>query len=223
MNDPMMREFPDVLALDVAFLEIERDARAIVDGVREAEGTWRAAPASWTVAECLDHLAVGNRVYLDAMRPAAARARTRGRLRRGPARPGLVGGWFVRWLEPPVTRRRTIAAPAKIRPRLGPTLASAAQDFIASHDAVRGFLREYAHLDLASVRFPNPFIRGVRFSLATGLHVIAAHERRHLWQARNVATDAASALAAELSRGMCSALEGRIQVWRRGMGAPHKH
>jgi len=29
----------------------------------------------------------------------------------------------------------------------------------------------------------NPFIRGVRFSLATGLHVIAAHERRHLWQA----------------------------------------
>jgi hypothetical protein len=36
------------------------------------------------------------------------------------------------------------------------------------------------------VRFPNPFIRGVRFSLATGLHVIAAHERRHLWQAWRV-------------------------------------
>ena len=32
----------------------------------------------------------------------------------------------------------------------------------------------------------NPFIRGIRFSLATGLHVIAAHERRHLWQAWNV-------------------------------------
>jgi hypothetical protein len=36
------------------------------------------------------------------------------------------------------------------------------------------------------VRFPNPFIRGVRFSLATGLHAIAAHERRHLWQAWRV-------------------------------------
>jgi hypothetical protein len=33
------------------------------------------------------------------------------------------------------------------------------------------------------VRFPNPLVRGLRFSLATGLHVIAAHERRHLWQA----------------------------------------
>jgi hypothetical protein len=51
---------------------------------------------------------------------------------------------------------------------------------------VRVLLRTYADIDLASVRFPNPFIRGVRFSLATGLHVIPAHERRHLWQAREV-------------------------------------
>ena len=27
---------------------------------------------------------------------------------------------------------------------------------------------------------------GIRFSLATGLHVIPSHERRHLWQARRV-------------------------------------
>ena len=51
---------------------------------------------------------------------------------------------------------------------------------------MRAFLRAHADLDLASVRFPNPFIPGVRFSLATGLHVIPAHERRHLWQAWRV-------------------------------------
>jgi hypothetical protein len=51
---------------------------------------------------------------------------------------------------------------------------------------VRTFLRRYGGIDLAGVRFPNPFIRGVRFSLATGLHVIPAHERRHLWQAWRV-------------------------------------
>ncbi len=47
---------------------------------------------------------------------------------------------------------------------------------------LRAFLRAHADLDLAAVRFPNPFLRGVRFSLATGLHVITAHKRRHLWQ-----------------------------------------
>ncbi len=36
------------------------------------------------------------------------------------------------------------------------------------------------------VAVPVRIAPGVRFSLATGLHVIVAHEKRHLWQARNV-------------------------------------
>jgi hypothetical protein len=78
-------------------------------------------------------------------------------------------------------------APRLIRPRSAPGLADAFNAFVASQQEVRAFLRTYADLDLARVRFPNPFIRGVRFSLATGLHVIPAHERRHLrqaWRAR---------------------------------------
>jgi hypothetical protein len=57
---------------------------------------------------------------------------------------------------------------------------------MASHADVLAFVRGHADLDLASIGFPNPFVRGIRFSLATGLHVIAAHERRHLWQAWRV-------------------------------------
>jgi DinB superfamily len=169
-------------ALDVA----ERDARALVDGLTEAQGMWRAEAGSWSVAQCLDHLATGNVVYLAAMRPAAFRALTDGRRRRRAAQPGLVGGWFVRYLEPPVTTRFKSKAPRKIRPRAAPALGDAFTSFIASHGEVRAFLRTYADIDLAGVRFANPFIRGVRFSLATGLHVIAAHERRHLWQAWGV-------------------------------------
>jgi hypothetical protein len=64
------------------------------------------------------------------------------------------------------------------------------RDFLASQDEVRAFLRAFAEIDLAGVRFPNPFVAGVRFSLATGLHVLASHQRRHLWQAWNVRTAA---------------------------------
>jgi hypothetical protein len=177
---------PDLQELDDAFEAIDRDARGIIDGLNEDMGGWRPAPGSWNVAECLDHLATGNRVYLDAMGPAAARAERDGRIRRGPARPGLVGGWFARYLEPPVNPRFKTKAPSAIRPRISPPLADAAAAFLTSHAEVRAFLRIYAGIDLASVRFPNPFVRGVRFSLASGLHVTAAHERRHLWQARRV-------------------------------------
>ena len=176
----------DLQTLDDALGAAERDARALVSGLTEVLGTWRAAAGSWSVSECLDHLGTANRVYLDAMQPSAARARADGRPRRGPARPGLIGGWFVNYLEPPVKPRLKSKAPRLIRPRTAPSLNDAFVAFLASHDDVRAFLRAHADIDLTGVRFPNPFIPGVRFSLATGLHVIAAHERRHLWQAWRV-------------------------------------
>ncbi len=176
----------DILALEDALDAAERDARALIAGLTEDRGAWRAGTGSWSVAECLDHLATANRVYLHAMRPPADRALTEGRRRRGPARPGVVGRWFVGTLEPPARPLFKSQAPRTIRPRSSPALSDAAAQFLASQDEVRAFLRTFADIDLAGVRFPNPFIAGVRFSLATGLHVIAAHERRHLWQAWRV-------------------------------------
>jgi len=186
----------DIAALEDAFDAIEADARAIVNGLPETFGAWRVEPAAWSVAECLDHLAIANRAYLRAMEPVAERSSMQGSARRGPARPGVFGSWFVRTLEPPVNSRLRTRAPESIRPRRAPSLADAVAQFVASHDEVRTFLRRYAHIDLAGVRFPNPFVRGIRFSLATGLHVIAAHERRHLWQAWRVRDAAERAIAA---------------------------
>jgi DinB family protein len=92
----------------------------------------------------------------------------------------------VRSLEPPVKPMLKMKAPRLIRPSPAPALADALAGFLHWHDEAAAFLREHADLDLAGVLFPNPFVRGLRFSLATGLHVIATHERRHLWQARRV-------------------------------------
>jgi hypothetical protein len=176
----------DIQNLEDELDAAERDAQALVAGLTEQLGTWRAEPGSWSVAECLDHLATANRVYLRAMDDAAARARAQGRPRRGPAVPGFIGRWFVRILEPPVNPRFKVKSPKVITPRPAPALKDAFAAFTVSHHDARTFLRAYADLDLAGVRFVNPFVRGVRFSLATGLHVIPAHERRHLWQAWRV-------------------------------------
>lgn len=176
----------DLQRLDEALDAAEHDARALVAGLTAAQGAWRAEPGSWSVAECLDHLGTANHIYLGAMQAPAARALAEDRRRRGPAQPGLVGGWFVKFLEPPVTPRFKSKSPRAIRPRTAPPLEDAFNAFLASQAEVRTFLRTYSGIDLAGVRFPNPFIRGIRFSLATGLHVIAAHERRHLWQAWRV-------------------------------------
>src|SRR5262249_24045899 len=165
---------------------VEQDVQKLVSGLDERLGTWRARDDSWSVAECLDHLATGNRIYVEAMQGSAIQARRQGRLRRGPALPGLIGRWFTSYMEPPAKAPFKTKAPRKIRPRKSPALGDALALFIESHHQLGDFLRQNADLDLVGVHFPNPFIRGVRFSLATGLHVLPAHERRHLWQAWNV-------------------------------------
>ena len=185
--------FADIAGLADAFERIEVEARTLLAGLTDDSGTWRPAAASWSVAECLDHLATANRVYLAAMRPAAEHALANGRRRRRPALPGIVGRWFVRSLEPPPRWTSKLRSPKAIRPRPAPALSDASTQFLASHADVRAFLERFSGIDLAGVRFPNPFIPGVRFSLATGLHVIAAHERRHLWQASRVRAAAEAA------------------------------
>lgn len=176
----------DIGELHAQLAANERDAQALVAGLSAEQGAWRPAAGSWSVAECLDHLANANRVYLEAMQEPAREARRRGWLRVQPARSGWAGRLFVRSLEPPPRWWSKLKAPGLIRPLQAPPLAEALASFMTSQADVRAFLRAHGDLDLAGVRFPNPFVRGIRFSLATGLHVIAAHQRRHLWQAWGV-------------------------------------
>ena len=176
----------DIRALHDQLDAAERDAKALVAGLSEAEGIQRPNPDGWSVAECLDHLATANRTYLRAMQERATRARAEGTRRTRPALPGLLGGLFAKSFEPPPKWWSKRKAPRIIRPRPSPPLSDSFAGFVASQGDVRAFLRANADLDLARIRFPNPFVRGIRLSLATGLHVITAHERRHLAQAWGV-------------------------------------
>jgi len=57
-------------------------------------------------------------------------------------------------------------------------------------------VQEYAGIDLSGVMFASPFLKHLRISLASGLYMAAAHERRHLWQGWNARR------AAESQNGM---------------------
>src|SRR5688572_15302284 len=99
----------ELVALDEALTANERDALALVAGLTGTQGGWRPAPGTWSIAECLDHLAIANRVYLDAMTPPAARALADGSRPRRPPLPGVIGRWFIGSLEPPakpISRRK---------------------------------------------------------------------------------------------------------------------
>jgi nucleotide-binding universal stress UspA family protein len=174
----------DVLEVLQALDDNDRRAETLVRDLEEERFNWRPDERSWSVAQCLDHLNVANLAYLGPMRAALERARRAGKVRRGAIRPGFVGRWFVATLEPPPKRK--LPAPKKIVPAARKGRDEVMREWRRVQSEVKELLRDAAGADLNGVRFVNPFFSLIRFSAGTGFQVIAAHERRHLWQAERV-------------------------------------
>jgi len=171
-------EPPDIQRVVDELVAAEHDAEKLVAGLTEEQGSRTGALGSWSVAECLEHLAIFNLIILRAMQSVMERARSERRMRRGPASSGIVSKLLIKLFEPPVRR-----AKFKTDPRVLPRQTTLMNSFLAlktSQVAVRDFLMANRDLDL-NYRFPMPFVK-LRIPLVAGFLAIAAHERRHLWQ-----------------------------------------
>jgi len=143
---------------------------------------WRPSAAEWSVGNCLDHLAVANEVYLRAMADAL----------QNPPRavvqeitPGWLGRWFIRKYIAPSSESARVRAPRKIRPA-AEVDATVLDRFLASNAAARALVHRATGHDVNRVRFTNPFVPLVRFTVGTGLEIVSKHEQRHLLQAERV-------------------------------------
>jgi hypothetical protein len=180
-----MPDHHDLEHLLRATAEAEADAAALTAPLTDAQANWQPGNgAGWSVAQCLDHLAKSNTVYTAHFLPVAERARVAGGAAFRGLRPTWAGRRFVKSLEPPPRQRirtfKTLVPPSSI------PLAQALAGYLASHEPYRRLLAVAAAIDPNRVVAANPFIGVVRMRLSTALLVVPAHERRHLWQARQV-------------------------------------
>jgi hypothetical protein len=158
-------------------------AVALAKGLSIAQLNWKPRSDVWSVGQCLEHLCISNEVYVQAISPALGVAPT------GPVNeitPGWFGRWFIRRYIEPTTQRARARAPGKITPVASQIDSSILDRFIASNAAVRGVIGRAQRHDVNRVRFKNPFVPLIRFTVGTGLQIIARHNHRHLLQAERV-------------------------------------
>jgi hypothetical protein len=176
---------PDLQALLDEIDRLDRAADTLSSPLSDTQFYWQPdGGRAWSIALCLEHLATANRVYSTVIRGAVDVARARGLRRTGPIASTYFGRRFIASLEPAAGLRTR--APAKIRP--GPVGAReiVLKHYHDAHDAVRRLLVDAADIDVNRATFRNPFLPLVRVRVGTGFRVIAAHDRRHLWQADQV-------------------------------------
>ncbi|MGH9934832.1 MAG: DinB family protein [Blastocatellia bacterium] len=167
--------------------EINRDAENLIEGLSDAQFNWRPAENIWSVGDCLEHLNITSRLYFPVIAEAITRSRTSGVMSPGPYKHGWLGNRIVRSTEPPVKTR--FKAPPKFRPLANHPLTQAWSQFVAFQDQLLKLIREANGVDLARTKVPLPATNLVKLTLGQGFGLIAAHERRHLWQARRVKED----------------------------------
>jgi DinB superfamily len=160
----------------------DETAKKLVTGLALGQLNWQPELNAWSVGQCLEHLCRTNDVYLPAMSSSLPG-------KPPSAVPDITPGWFGRWflrsyVEPsPSTKRAT--APKMIVPN-SRVESSVLDHFLRSNQAARELVRHASNYDVNRIRFRNPFIPIIRFTLGTGLEIVSKHEQRHLFQAVRV-------------------------------------
>jgi len=174
------------LRLTSVFNANDDSAKQLLAGLSEPQLNWQPAPNSWSIGQCLDHLCATTDAYLP---PILAALKSKPDSPVDEINPGWLGGWFLRTFVEPSPNGKRVPAPAKIQPASAVPL-SVLDRFLTGNQDCRSLLLAAQNKNINRLRFWNPFIPGLRFTVAAGLEIIPAHQRRHLLQAQRVRTSA---------------------------------
>mgnify|MGYP003576424703 CR=1 FL=1 len=163
---------------------IKREGAEVAAGLSEEQFNWRPGPGRWSIGQNLHHLNVGDLMVLPAFDRAIAEGRASGKTAPGPFRYGWFSRFMIREMEPPPKRRMKTPMKGSAGDYHRPT--DVAPEFARVRDELARRVRESDGLDLARVRTISPVNRLIRLPLGAYFAFILAHDRRHLWQARQV-------------------------------------
>jgi hypothetical protein len=161
------------------------EARCLVAGLSEAQLNWTSAPDSWSIAQCLDHLATTSKAFEPYLTAAIKRGRDKWAVSSPvPYRPSWVGGWLIKQVVPETTRK--VPSPKVFRPSQSPAIANALETFLQQQTEFLRFVREAEGLDYNKARLRSPVTPLMRYSVADAFVVTVVHGWRHLAQARRM-------------------------------------
>ena len=160
---------------------------SLLDGLNDAQFNWRAGAGRWSIGECIAHLNVTGQMYLPNIDRQLKKARAEKLFGEGRFRHTLLGGLLVRAVGSPGKIR--VKAPKVFIPLPEHLRAVVVPAFVSLHAQFARRINEANGLNLRRIKVVSPTNSFIKLTLGECFALLAAHERRHLWQARQVSND----------------------------------
>ncbi len=162
--------------LDECSLRVERIVTQSVGQL------WTPPPkGGWSVGQCIAHLTRTSEEWVNRLEPAIEDAPVGS----PPYKPTLTGRLLAWFLEPPYrikAKAVPIFTPRQRKPP-GPELIN---EFMAAQQEVQRMLQAAEGKAIDKVILPSPVDARMKYDVYSAFRIIAAHQRRHLWQAERV-------------------------------------
>ena len=160
-------------------------ARVLAADLTEVQLNWKPAPEQWSIAQCLEHLAITSGKFDEYFSRAIERARKKYPVSTPPKyKPSMLGGWLARQVDP--VGGRNFHAPRVFRPTPSSDIQDALDQFLNQQTRFMDFVQQSTGIDYNKTRLRSPVTPLMRYSLADAFVITILHGRRHLAQARRV-------------------------------------
>jgi hypothetical protein len=163
---------------------VARDAQAVFGRYDQHQLNWRPDAASWSIAQCFDHLLNANREMFRAIDRATERSSPPSIWQRLPVLPRVFGAMLIK-SQMPETKRK-LKAPRTAEPASSAIDPHIIERFVAHQHEAADRVRSLAGRDAARIIMVSPFLSFITYSVLDGCRIIVTHERRHFEQARRV-------------------------------------
>ena len=140
---------------------------------------------SWSADEIFKHISEFNKLYLDEIENAL-NAKEIPTTDKTHFRPGLVARGAIRFMEPPYKIKVSTLAPMypgkSDSNSMEQTVSDLKQSIQRLNDVLDDLKRKSADIDRLKGR--HPLVKYIPMSITEMVLILAAHQRRHLWQTR---------------------------------------
>lgn len=165
--------------------QIANDAQNLFGDLSDDKLNTRPADGGWSIAECLEHLILSNKLYFADFDRVTDGSRKNTLFERYSPFSSIWGNFLVKALRNDKQKTKTIAAaiPSNTTDKV---IREPVARFVAAQNELIAHANAMNAVDWQKTKLTSPFLSIATYSLFDAFRIIIEHEKRHIRQAQRV-------------------------------------